>query len=220
MLTGFWTSGRPVRWAGGSSLSPGAPRGLPAPSSAHREGQGLGDPPLQAPRGDTQLCHQPGDEGKASWRKGDRSQGGITCCRRRFLSALSPLSPLLGCPAHTGRCHHRQDGGSSTGQHWGHSVFVSSSGCHPGCQLKASPRLPKAFTDPAGSISPRKTPAESCLKQGGALGTPEKQSWGHGGCQDPRAGGKLGCPGTLPPAAPCTCSRGVQRDTLCPWGQG
>lgn len=73
----------PAAGAGGSSLSP-------APSSAHREGQGLGDPPLQ-------LCHQPGDEGKARWTKGDRSQGGIACCWRRFLSALSHLSPLLGC---------------------------------------------------------------------------------------------------------------------------
>lgn len=58
-----------------------APRSVPGAPSAHREGQGLGDPPLQAPRRDTRLCHQPGDEGKANWRRGDKSQGGISCSR-------------------------------------------------------------------------------------------------------------------------------------------
>lgn len=72
MITGFWSSSHPLRWAGGSSLPPGAFWGLPAPSLAHWAGQGLGDPPLKALRRDTKLSHHPGDEGKADWRKGDK----------------------------------------------------------------------------------------------------------------------------------------------------
>ncbi|KAL2296067.1 hypothetical protein Nmel_017601, partial [Mimus melanotis] len=129
--------------------APRCPQGLPEPFLAHREGQGLRDPPLQALRRDTQLCHQPGDKGKANGRKGDKSQGGITCCRGRFLSAL------LGC--HPNSCSTPD--AVTTG--WTVAApALGSSGVTQGLcpaqgatlsQLETSPLLPKALTDPVGS---------------------------------------------------------------------
>lgn len=128
--------------------APRCPRGLPAPSLAQREGQDLGDPPLRALRRDTQLCHQHGDKGKANWRKGDKSQGGITCCRGRFLSALSRLSPLLGC--HPNSCWAAQQ---SPREWLQHRAAVGSLRLCPaqGATLDASWRHPHSFPKPPQS---------------------------------------------------------------------
>lgn len=121
-------------------------------------------------------------------------------------------------------------------RHW--AAVGSLSVC---VQLKVPPWMPPGgISNPSRSPHRPSTPAESWLKQGGAVGTPEKQSWGgtvsmrNKICaplwRDVRNHGLQGSCGVLGQtlsshqqhfvhAAPGTSSLGVRRDTLCPWGQ-